>query len=122
MTKNDPHADATVAYWNSIRARACAACLDVADNGACGLRSRLCALAAQLPVIVRAIASVQSDRMDEYVQAIEEQVCRRCHEQDTAGNCRLRDRGECALYTYLPLVVDAIDEVKAAGASTAGRG
>jgi len=50
--------------------------------------------------------------MDEYVYAIEDQVCRRCHEQDAQGRCRLRDRGEFALYTYLPLVVDAIEEVK----------
>ena len=112
MTNHDTPNDATVAYWNSIRARACAACLDAADNGSCGLRNRLCALAAQLPVIVKAIASVQSDRMDEYVQAIEDQVCRRCHEQDAQERCHLRDRGECALYTYLPLVVDAIEEVR----------
>ena len=112
MTNDYAQNDVAVAYWNSIRARACAACLDAADDGSCGLRSRLCALAAQLPLIVRAIASVQSDRMDEYVQAIEDQVCRRCHEQDAQGRCRLRDRGECALYTYLPLVVDAIEEVR----------
>ena len=114
MTTEPFHADTLIAYWTAIRAKACAACLDVADDGSCGLRNRLCSIAAHLPLIMRAIASVQSDRMDEYVAAIEDQVCRRCHEQDAQGRCRLRDRGECALYAYLPLVVDAIEEVKAA--------
>ena len=59
MTTDEAQTDA---YWWAIRGKACAACLDVADNGSCGLRSRLCALAAQLPLIERAIRSVQSDR------------------------------------------------------------
>lgn len=113
MTSEPIRADTILAYWMAIRARACAACLEVADNGSCGLRSRLCALAAHLPLIVKAIGSVQSDRMDEYVEAIEDQVCRQCHEHDAQGRCRFRDRGECALYSYLPLVVDAIDQVGA---------
>ena len=119
MTNDDGSGDATAVYASALRARACAACLDAADDGSCGLRGRPCALAAQLPLIVKAIVSVQSTRMDEYVQAIEDQVCRRCHEQDEAGRCRLRDRGECALYSYLPLVVDAIDEVMGTGSPPA---
>jgi hypothetical protein len=115
MTNKDAPGDTTAAYSTAIRARACVACLDAADDGSCGLRGRSCTLAAQLPLVVQAIASVRSNRMDEYVQAIEDQVCRRCHEQDEAGRCRRRDSGECGLYTYLPLVVDAIDEVLAAG-------
>ena len=114
MTNDDPSGDATAACFAAIRARACAACLDSADDGSCGLRGRSCRLAAELPLVVQAVASVRSSRMDEYVQAIEDQVCRRCHEQDEAGDCLRRDRGECALYSYLPLVVDAIDEVLAA--------
>lgn len=112
MSNERLQSDNILAHWTAIRAKACAACLDVADNGSCGLRSRLCSLAAHLPLIVMAIGSVESDRMDEYVQAIEDQVCRSCHEQDAQGQCRLRDGGECALYTYLPLVVDAIQEVR----------
>lgn len=112
MTSEPIQTDTMLAYWTAIRAKACAACLDVADNGSCGLRSRLCSLAAHLPLIVKAIGSVQSDRMDEYVEAIEDQVCRQCHEQDAQGRCRLRETGDCALYAYLPLVVDAIEEAR----------
>jgi hypothetical protein len=103
-------------YWDAIQRRVCAVCLDAADEGTCGLPiGRTCALPAQLPVIVTAILGVTSDRMDDYVTAIERAVCAQCAEQDAGGDCCLRDRAECGLYTYLPLVVDAIEEVKAGG-------
>ena len=102
-----------LAYWNAIQERTCAVCLDVADDGTCGLpRARTCALPAQLPTIVEAILRVKSDRMDDYVTAIENAVCANCAEPDEQGRCGLRDQGACALYTYLPLVVDAIEDVK----------
>jgi hypothetical protein len=50
--------------------------------------------------------------MADYVTAIEEQVCRRCPEQDPDGHCARREHGECALSAYLSLVVDAIEEVR----------
>ena len=104
------------AYWDAIQRRACAACLDAADDGSCGLPlGRSCALPAQLPAIVEAILLVQSDRMDDYITAIERAVCAPCAEQDAEGGCSRRDRAECGLYTYLPLVVDAIEEVKSGG-------
>ena len=53
--------------------------------------------------------------------AIEAAVCTRCPEQDTQGHCDLRSKGECGLSTYLPLVVDAIEEVKSAGREAAAR-
>ena len=101
------------AYWEAIQQRACAVCLDAADDGTCGLpRGRTCSLPAQLPTIVEAILRVKSERMDDYVTAIEAAVCARCPEQDEHGRCELRGRGECGLYTYLPLVVDAIEDVR----------
>ena len=49
--------------------------------------------------------------------AIERAVCAHCAEQDAEGACARRDRAECGLYTYLPLVVDAIEEVKSGEAA-----
>jgi hypothetical protein len=64
---------------------------------------------------VEAILVVHSERMDDYVAAIEAAVCGHCAEQDAEGECDRRERAECGLYTYLPLVVDAIEEVKSGG-------
>lgn len=107
------YAEEYQAYWDAIQQRACAVCLDVANDSTCGLPlGRTCALPAQLPAIVEAILRVHSERMDDYVRAIEAAVCSRCPEQDAEGRCHLRDRAACGLSTYLPLVVDAIEEVK----------
>jgi hypothetical protein len=104
------------AYWDAIQRRACAVCLDAANDGSCGLPAgRTCALPANLPAIVTAVLGVTSDRMDDYVTAIERAVCAQCAEQDADGRCGRRDRVECGLYTYLPIVVDAIEEVRAGG-------
>ena len=113
---NVPQSAEYLLYWNAIQRRVCAVCLDVADDGSCGLRrERTCALPDQLPTIVEAIVAVSSDHMDDYVTAIERAVCARCAEQDAGGRCDRRAAGNCGLYTYLPLVVDAIEEVKSGG-------
>jgi hypothetical protein len=100
------------ACWNAIQRRVCAVCLDAAADGSCGLgHGRVCALQENLGAIVDVVLSVQSDRMDEYFAAIEARICSGCR-HNAGGRCGLRDAGECGLYTYLPLVVDAIEEVK----------
>lgn len=106
------------AYMDAIRRKVCTVCLDQRDDGSCRLAGgRVCAIEAHLPGVVHAILSIESDRMEEYEAAIREQVCRSCSNQDAVGQCAIRERGECALYTYLFLVVDAIQEEKqAAGA------
>ena len=101
------------AYLDAIQRRVCRVCLDQADDGSCGLTRRTCAVEKHRPALVDALVAVQSDRMDEYVAAIEAQVCSQCSEHDPGGACRLRDRGECSLYSFLPLVVEAVEEVHA---------
>jgi len=113
MTNEEARVDSMLPYWTAVRDAACAACLDVADDGSCGLRGRICALPANLPVVVAACRRVHSGSMDAYVQAIEDEVCLRCQESDADGHCCVRDRGACGLYAYLPLVVDAVDAVRA---------
>jgi hypothetical protein len=97
-----------------VRGAACAVCPDAAADGSCGLQDRLCAVAAQLPLVVSAILRVRSGRMEDYFQAIEDGVCPRCHESDAFGQCGGRYRGGCALYAHLPLIVEAIEKVQRA--------
>jgi hypothetical protein len=109
-----PRDDIRQAYWDAIVRRVCSVCLDQATDGTCGLPRRTCALQSHLPAIVDAIASIQSDRMDEYEAAVRAQICTTCAEAEADGSCAVRDRGDCALSSYLSLVVDAIEEVKQA--------
>ena len=101
-------------YWEAIRRRVCAVCLDSADDGSCGLvKDRSCPIERHLPRLIDALTSVRSRRMDEYVSALDAQICSQCREREGNGGCRLRDHGECALAIYLPLVVDAMEEAGA---------
>jgi hypothetical protein len=88
--------------------------MDQKDDGSCDLHGRVCAIEKHLSGVVQAITAIDSDRMDDYVSAIEGQVCGHCSEQDASGTCTLREKGDCALYVYLSLVVDAIQDVRVA--------
>jgi hypothetical protein len=98
-------------YLDTIRRNVCTVCLDGRDDRSCGLSGRVCAIDSHLPGIVRALSSVESQRMEDYEVAIRAHVCSECIEQDAAGRCGLRDKGNCALDAYLTLVLDAVEEV-----------
>lgn len=97
-------------YWSAIRRHVCSICLDQRSDGSCGLEGRVCAIERQLSGVVKTILGVKSDRMDDFVDAIESRVCTKCPEQDASGHCSSRSKGICALYTYLPFIVDAVEE------------
>lgn len=104
--------DARRPYMDAIRRHVCSVCLDSKDDGSCSLTGRVCAIEAHLPALVEAILATRSRRMGDYYDAVQAQVCPGCRHQDQAGLCMLRNAGECALETYLPLVVDAIETVE----------
>jgi hypothetical protein len=104
--------DAHQPYREAIRRRVCAVCLDSAADGSCRLSGlRTCALDQHLPRVLEAIRHVRECRDDTYAAAIEARVCRHCSDRDDHGACALRQEGRCALAVYLPLVVEAIEEV-----------
>jgi hypothetical protein len=101
-------------YRDALRRRVCAVCLDSKDDGSCGLTSpAACAIERHLPRIVEAVLDVRTRRDDAYAAAIEARVCSHCDDRDGLGLCHLRRAGRCALAVYLPLIVEAIEEVEA---------
>jgi len=104
-------------YMDALRAQVCSVCLDQKDDGRCGLDRRQCVLEAHLPKVVEAVLSLQSDRMQDYEDAIRALVCADCGQEDAAGHCGARDKGLCALDTYLYLVVAAVEQVRSSGAA-----
>jgi hypothetical protein len=100
-------------YREAIRRRVCAICLDGADNGACGLPGTgPCAIDEHLPRLVEAILGVRTRQDSAYAAAVEASVCSHCSHRDGLGLCGLRRDGRCTVSVYLPLVVEAIDEVE----------
>jgi hypothetical protein len=109
---NEPTDEARYqAYWAAIQERVCGTCLDQSDDGTCGLRHRTCALQAHLPRVTELLSRVQSTRMDEYEVAVRSEICSSCAEQAPDGSCAVRGQAACALYAYLPLVLEAIEDV-----------
>jgi hypothetical protein len=105
--------DRTRRYREAIRRRVCAICLDGADNGSCGLSGpAFCAIDEHLPRLVEAILGVRHRKDDAYAAAVEATVCGHCSHRDSLGLCHLRRDGRCTVSVYLPLVVEAIDEVE----------
>ena len=100
-------------YRDAIQRRVCAICLDGADDGTCGLSSPLlCGIDRNIPRLVDAIREVRSRHDGAYAAAVEAQVCSHCPHRDELGLCRLRRDGQCTVSVYLPLVVEAIEEVE----------
>lgn len=98
-------------YMDAIRSRVCAVCLDSRDDKSCSLTGRVCAIEQHLPRLVAALSSITSHRMDEYEAAIRADVCSSCANQDAQGSCAQRNNADCALQAYLPLVLDAVEDV-----------
>lgn len=94
-----------------VRDRICRVCTSRTIHGDCGLENpSSCALFQLFPQVAKAIQSVESDDIQQYVDAIRQQVCTVCADQDAAGSCETRQQVQCALDAYLLLVVDAIEE------------
>jgi hypothetical protein len=94
-----------------VRERICRVCTDRTASGECGLEEpSSCALFRLFPEVAKAIESVHSDDICDYLDAIRRNVCSVCAGQDHAGNCEARQEVRCALDAYLVAVVDAVEE------------
>ncbi|MBS4029763.1 MAG: hypothetical protein KGZ58_14155 [Ignavibacteriales bacterium] len=101
-------------YLETIRTHICSKCINRTSSGVCTPDiERDCALIQFLPEIVRIVNSTQSESYDDYVSALRDIVCAQCKESPQ-GVCSLRDDVECAVDRYYPLVIEAIQLLRAA--------
>lgn len=97
----------------ALRRRVCSICVDRNPDGTCDVKARHdCALVENLPQITRSISRVHSDNMDEYINAIRENICAECPHQHLDGSCNERDEVRCALDRYLLPIIEVIEEVR----------
>lgn len=110
----EPLGEREQAYFEAIQWKVCPVCLDGGGDGSCKLSGgRTCKIKIYLPNLIDIVMKVNSHRMDEYIDAVLSDICPTCTEQDTEGNCRARQQGDCSLVAYLPLILDAIEETNA---------
>lgn len=99
-------------YREAIHKKVCQHCIDRTEEGICGLTGHdECGVEAHLPKIVRAVQSVQSDSLQDYIDALRKIVCVDCKNKNSDGTCQLRSEADCGLDRYFELVVEAIEEV-----------
>jgi hypothetical protein len=98
-------------YREAIQERVCVHCIDVGDDGSCRIAAgTICPFNQHLGKIISAVTNITSDRYEDYVPAIREQVCQFCA-NGNATICTSRDEIDCPLDRYYPLVEDAFEEM-----------
>ena len=106
-----------------VRKRICNVCTERTVDGQCGLEEPSnCALFRLFPQVAQAIQSVNSNDIQQYIEAIRHNVCAVCADQARDGSCETRQQVQCALDAYLLLVVDAIEEATGKTFSRQGLG
>ncbi|TAK54290.1 MAG: hypothetical protein EPO24_13285 [Bacteroidetes bacterium] len=104
-------------YWRYVQQKICSKCVDGDGIGNCRLSEREeCALKTHFPQIIHTVLSVKSDTITPYITALRENICTVCIHQSKDGKCQVRASVDCGLDRYYPLVVAAIEEVKAEAA------
>lgn len=94
-----------------LRVAICPNCVRFTRERTCSLPpDRPCALFANLDKIVNVVRTTHSRKIDPYVEALRDAVCGACRFQDMQGRCPCRDGLDCALDTYFPMIVDAIEQ------------
>jgi hypothetical protein len=96
-----------------VRSRICASCqvrVEACEEGP-ALR---CVLLDLFPLVVQAILATESDSLEDYRQAVWENVCSVCVDAALDGSCELRDQVRCALDLYLADIVEVVRQAYAA--------
>ncbi|HUN82688.1 MAG TPA: hypothetical protein VMV81_14380 [Phycisphaerae bacterium] len=94
-----------------LRERLCPVCVRCTMKHTCSLPpDRSCALFEQLPLIVDIVRKTREATIDPYVQAVRGQICSVCRFEDVDGACSMREDIDCALNTYLPIIIDEIEQ------------
>jgi hypothetical protein len=98
-------------YLEAIKEKVCTHCIDADREGNCRISSgKECTVETNYDRIVKSILATKSNRYEDYVAGLRENVCENCSYGNTAS-CDDRNEVECPLDRYYPMIVDAIEEV-----------
>jgi len=99
-------------YGKAIAERICRFCNDRDAHGKCARPADdPCALHSHLDLVVESILGVgEHPDVAPYLAALRAKTCPHCR-QDAAGDCALRDLGQCAPDAYLLPVIEVIEDV-----------
>jgi hypothetical protein len=111
----DPRSKDYQDYLEAVRGSVCDRCIDRQPDGPpCFLDGELCPVELHFPRILQAVLEGVSPTMDDYVKRLRAEVCPHCEHFHPDGTCDRGDMALCTLHIYFPLIVDAIEETRAA--------
>ena len=100
-------------YEEAVKKYVCEHCEDLDEKGVCQTKDpEGCGVFRNLSELVRIARGLHELSIEPYVQAVREHVCSKCKNASQSGErCEIRSQLDCGLDRYLPLVIDAIEEV-----------
>ena len=94
-----------------FREKICVVCIDRNPDGTCDYDEQgTCTLMQKIPEAVEALSRVDSPYLEPYIESLRKGVCEQCLLRDLNRECGPRDTDRCTLDSYLPLVVEVIEE------------
>ncbi len=101
-------------YEAAIRRQVCEHCIDFGEDRACHKPggAEQCAVIRNLKEIVYIAKAVHANQVSPYVNQLREKVCAHCANSKSDGSCATREAIECCLDRYLPLVLQAIEDME----------
>lgn len=101
------------AVHDKILEKVCPYCVDRTPEGPpCEIDGELCCVFSHLDNMLKAVLATDDSDMRPYIRMTRQVVCSACDHQEPSGFCPRRAETLCALNNYLPLVVEAIEEVR----------
>lgn len=101
-------------YEEAVVRHVCAHCIDFGEDGIChNPDPKGCAIFRYLPELIAIADRVRERRIQPYIDAVRKEICMKCRSGSPGDPCPLRDTLDCGLDRYLPLVLEAIEEINA---------
>lgn len=102
------------AYEQAIKQYVCTRCIDCGADGQCRSPDpEGCAIYRFLPELIDIAAKIQDQRIEHYLHCVREEICAYCRNRHTDDKCAVSEALNCALDRYLPIVLDALEQVPA---------
>jgi hypothetical protein len=110
MVKEEPP---MIGCEEAIRRYVCSRCVDFGADGLCHSHDpEGCAIFRFLPQLIGIAEAVRDERVEPYAEAVRREICTHCANRGPDGHCSLEESLDCALARYLPMVLEALENVE----------
>ena len=99
-------------YEEAIKEHVCSHCIDMTGSGRCSKSPKECAVLRFVPELVEIALEMHEKKIAPYVKLVRERICMKCGGSPDGEHCARREMIDCDLDRYLPMVLNAIEDVQ----------